>query len=207
MLLDPDAVDVDRVRVAAAPAAHAAALRARGAIAEHDALVRIVLTFRCHERVTLRVTGVRPTGGGLGVLRGLMRAMAGSEEYTLAFSLGGHLDGPIHLALDLCTSPLRPWPRLRHVSLVRAPPLVLEREILDVEDEIGFVSALLAVLPKEVLIGHVESTINEQLHRLLSRQGGWLVGAKRWDGDAAVAAAAAAAAAATGSRGLAAAWQ
>jgi len=44
---------------------------------------------------------------------------------------------PIHLALDLVTSPLRPWPRLRAVVLLRVPTLELERELRDVEDEVS----------------------------------------------------------------------
>ena len=69
--------------------------------------MRVVLTFRCRETLTLRVAGVRPTGGGFGALRGpwralMMRATSNREEYTLGIALGGRIAGPVDASPSVC---------------------------------------------------------------------------------------------------------
>ena len=101
-------------------------------------MVRVLLCLECKEGVACRIRGVKDTGSHLPKpLRALSRAWSvidrgSAKAGELSFALAGKLTGPIVLALDLCFSPRRPWPRLRHVSLLDTPRLVLAREMLQV---------------------------------------------------------------------------
>jgi len=109
---------------------------------------------------------LRPAGGGLPApLRSLSRHLGINGRHDIAFSLAGRFAGRPRIALDVASSSERAWPALRSVSLQTPPRIELDREALKVDDQHGFVGTLFSFVPKEVVVGLLETAIDEALSR------------------------------------------
>ena len=141
-------------------------------------LVRVRVDFHYSNTLQLRVDGTQHTGRGLPwVARLAVRtaALAIARNWAaateLGLTIGGHFEGEISLELDMMPSHQTSYPLIRHLRLYAVPKMVLEREFVDVRDELGLIKILMQLVSKDTMIRHIEKAVNQVMSKHLLQEG------------------------------------
>jgi hypothetical protein len=93
----------------------------------------------------------------------------------LGLTIGGHFEGRISLELDMMPSHRTSYPLIRHLRLYAVPKMVLERDFVEVRDELGLIKILMQLVSKDTMIKHIEKAVNQVMGKHLLQEG-WRIG-------------------------------
>ena len=102
------------------------------------------------------------------------RRLAGRDKKRrdVGFVLKARLAGAPRVGLLFASSRTSPWPRTTRIELERPPKIELDRDALSIVDDaadsehsLRFLKLLYGFVPKEVLVGMLESNINDAVSR------------------------------------------
>ena len=67
------------------------------------------------------------------------------------------------------------YPLIRHLRLYAIPTMVLERDFVEVRDELGLIKILMRLVSKDTMIKHIEKAVNQVMAKHLLQEG-WKIG-------------------------------